>query len=88
MVIFCTLYYICSYLSIVPQIIKLIKTKSSDDYSLGMVIIQLIAAISWTIYILGSIQSFIVYIGSIVDLILVIFIDFLILKYYKTPKND
>ncbi len=83
MTIFCTIYYILSYVQTVPQIIKLLKTKSSNDYSLGMIIIQLIALISWSLYIFTSKQSVIVYIGTIIDLILLFLVDFLILKYYK-----
>lgn len=83
MTIFCTIYYILSYIETVPQIIKLIKTKSSNDYSLGMLFLQLIALISWSIYIFTSKQSIIVYIGTIIDLLLLLLIDFLILKYYK-----
>ncbi len=83
MVIFCTIYYVLSYIETVPQIIKLLKTKSSNDYSLGMISLQLIAIISWSLYIFTSKQSIVVYIGTIVDLLLLIFVDFLILKYYK-----
>ena len=83
MIIFCTIYYILSYIQTIPQIIKLLKTKSSNDYSLGMVIIQLIAVISWSIYIFTSSQSLIVYIGTVIDLVLLSFVDYLILKYYK-----
>ena len=83
MTIFCTIYYILSYVSTVPQIIKLLKTKSSNDYSLGMILIQFISVTSWTIYILTSNQNTLVYIGSIVDLLLIIVVDLLILKYYK-----
>lgn len=86
MAIFCTIYYILSYIETVPQIIKLIKTKSSNDYSLGMIILQLMALISWSIYIFTSKQSIIVYIGTIIDLLLLLTIDFLILKYYKFDK--
>lgn len=86
MAIFCTIYYILSYIETVPQIIKLLKTKSSNDYSLGMIFLQLIALISWSIYIFTSIQSIIVYIGTIIDLILLMFVDFLILKYYRFSK--
>lgn len=86
MTIFCTIYYVLSYIETVPQIIKLIKTKSSSDYSLGMISLQLIALISWSIYIFTSMQSIIVYIGTIIDLILLLLIDFLILKYYKFNK--
>lgn len=83
MTIFCTIYYVLSYVEIVPQIIKLIKTKSSNDYSLGMIFLQFIALVSWSIYIFTSSQNTIVYIGTIIDLVLLIFVDFLILKYYK-----
>jgi uncharacterized protein with PQ loop repeat len=86
MTIFCTIYYAMSYIQIVPQIVKLIKTKSSNDYSLGMLILQLISLISWTLYIFTSQQSIIVYIGTIIDLILLLLTDFLILKYYKFNK--
>lgn len=83
MAIFCTIYYALSYIETVPQIVKLIKTKSSNDYSLGMILLQLIALISWSLYIFTSNQSIIVYIGTIIDLLLLTFVDFLILKYYK-----
>lgn len=86
MAIFCTIYYILSYIETVPQIIKLLKTKSSNDYSLGMIALQFIALISWSLYIFTSIQSIIVYIGTIIDLILLMFVDFLILKYYRYSK--
>ena len=79
MAIFCTIYYVLSYIEMLPQIIKLIKTKSSNDYSLGMIFLQLIALISWSIYIFTSQQSIIVYIGTVIDLVLLFLIDFLIL---------
>ena len=83
MTIFCIIYYIFSYIGIVPQIVKLLETKSSNDYSLGMLTLQLIALISWTLYIFTSNQNIIVYVGTIIDLVLLLYIDFLILKYYK-----
>ena len=43
MAIFCTIYYILAYAQSIPQIIKLLKTKSSNDYSLGMVTMQFIS---------------------------------------------
>ena len=87
MAIFCTIYYVLSYTYTVPQIIKLLKTKSSNDYSLIMVALQLIALISWTLYIFTSIQSIIVYIGTIIDLLILLFVDFLIFKYYDFNKS-
>jgi len=87
MAVFCTIYYVLSYIQTVPQVIKLIKTKSSNDYSLGMIAVQLIALISWSLYIFTSKQSIVVYIGTIIDLLLLLFVDFLILKYYKNIKK-
>ena len=87
MVIFCTAYYIFSYIQIIPQIIKLLETKSSEDYSIGMLVLQLIAVVSWSLYIYTSEQNIIVYIGTIIDLVLLIYIDILILKYYESGKN-
>ena len=88
MAIFCTIYYILSYVETVPQIIKLLKTKSSNDYSLGMLSLQLIALISWSLYIFTSKQSVVVYIGTVIDLVLLLLVDFLILQYYKFTKKE
>ena len=87
MAIFCTIYYVLSYIETIPQIVKLLKTKSSNDYSLGMISLQLIALISWSLYIFTSKQSVIVYIGTVIDLLLLIFVDYLILKYYKFSES-
>ena len=87
MPIFCTIYYILSYIQAIPQIIKLLKTKSSNDYSLGMISLQLIALISWSIYIFTSKQDLIVYIGTVLDLLLMLVVDFLIVKFYKFKKR-
>ena len=76
MTVFCTIYYVLSYIETIPQIIKLIKTKSSNDYSLGMITMQLVALLSWSLYIFTSKQSIIVYIGTVIDLLLL----FLIMK--------
>ena len=88
MAIFCTIYYVLSYIETIPQIVKLLKTKSSNDYSLGMITLQLIALISWSIYIFTSEQSIVVYIGTVIDLLLLLFVDFLILKYYKFKRKE
>ena len=87
MAIFCTIYYVLSYIETIPQIVKLLKTKSSNDYSLGMISLQLIALISWSLYIFTSKQSIVVYIGTIIDLLLLFFVDYLIIKYYKFNKK-
>ena len=83
MTIFCTIYYILSYIQTIPQIVKLLKTKSSNDYSLGIIALQFFALVCWSLYIFTSKQSIIVYIGTVIDLLLLFLIDFFILRYYK-----
>ena len=85
MEIFCTIYYVLNYVKTVPQILKLIRTRSSSDYSLSMILLQLISMVSWSLYIFTSLQSIIVYIGTVIDLILLVITDILILMYYKKP---
>ena len=87
MTLFCTIYYICSYIQIIPQLIKLCKTKSSNDYSLWQVILGFIGMTCWSIYIFTSQQSVVVYIGTIIDMILLILVDLLIFIYYDFRKT-
>ena len=82
MAVFCTAYYVLNYVKTIPQIWKLIQTRSSSDYSMSMIILQLISMISWSLYIFTSPQSVIVYIGTVLDLVLLIITDILIVRYY------
>lgn len=87
MAIFCTIYYICSYIQTVPQVIKLIKTKSSNDYSLWQVFLGMIGLICWSIYIFTSSQAMIVYIGTIIDLVLEFLVVGLIVAFFDFRKK-
>lgn len=87
MAIFCTIYYICSYIQTVPQVIKLIKTKSSNDYSLWQVFLGMIGLICWSIYIFSSCQAMIVYIGTIIDLVLEFLVVGLIVAFFDFKKK-
>ena len=87
MVIFCSIYYICSYIRTFPQIIKLFKTKSSNDYSLWNIFLSLLGLTCWSIYIYTSSQAVIVYIGTAIDLVLDIFVVSLICYYYNFKKT-
>lgn len=46
MELFCIVYYICSYIAGIPAIVKLIKTKKSNDYSLAEAIITIVGTIT------------------------------------------
>ena len=87
MTIFCTIYYICSYIQTVPQVIKLIKTKSSNDYSLWQVFLGMAGLICWSIYIFTSSQAVIVYIGTVIDLVLEFLVVGLILAFFDFKKK-
>lgn len=86
MEIFCIVYYICSYIAGIPAIVKLIKTKKSNDYSLAEAIITIVGTTSWTIYIFSTSQSIWVYVGTILDQVMVLVWDGLIIKYFKKEQ--
>lgn len=81
--IFCLFYYICSYTYSIPQLIKLIRRKKSNDYSLIQLLISFIGLSCWTTYIYTSYQSIIVYVGTAIDMVLLSLVDFFIIYYYK-----
>lgn len=87
MEIFCIIYYILSYISGVPAIVKLIKTKSSNDYSLSTAWLTIVGVTSWTIYIFSSKQSVLVYIGMAIDEILILVQYGLVLRYFNKYKQ-
>lgn len=86
--IFCIIYYICSYISGIPAIIKLIKTKKSNDYSIIEAALTIIGTTAWTIYIFSTEQSILVYIGTIIDEIMILVWNGLVIKYFKFKDNE
>ena len=86
MELFCIVYYICSYTAYIPAIVKIIKTKSSNDYSLAVVAIDLIGNLCWVIYIFSTVQSWVVYAGTVIDFVLILIYEFAILRYFDFSK--
>ena len=87
MAIFCTIYYICSYIQTIPQVVKLLKSKSSNDYSLWQMFLGMFGLICWSVYIFTSKQAMIVYIGTVIDLVLEFLVVGLILLFFNFKKN-
>lgn len=83
MTLFCIIYYICSYVNSIPTIVKLIKTKSSNDYSIIGTAISVVGIIAWSLYIFTSKQNMLVYIGTVIDLVITLWWGYLIAKYFK-----
>ncbi len=81
--IFCIIYYILSMLQTVPCVYKLVKTKSSDDYSLLNRLCQYTALICFTIYICLADTEVLTKIIGFVDLGLLTLENILILSYRK-----
>ena len=87
MEIFCIVYYITSYIAGIPAIVKIIRTKSSNDYSLVEAALTMIGTISWTVYIFQTKQSLAVYIGTIMDLLVALVWNVSIFVYYDYGKH-
>ena len=85
--IFYIIYCIIAYIEYFPKIIRLIRTKSSNDYSIGSIILSLIGMFCWTAYVCVTDQEFILYIGAIIDVILNTLFATLVFKYRKWDKE-
>lgn len=84
---FLIIYYVCAYAQTIPQIIKLIRTKSSNDFSLFFLTLQFIANTSWLIYVFVMKMELVFMIGSSIEYFLTCLNAFLVIHYYKRIKN-
>lgn len=80
----CLIYYSIATIEAVPSIIRIIKRKSSADFSIISTVLALISGTAWTTYIFLSEQTIIVYIGSIWDMIVLLLYTIVVFKYHKT----
>ena len=72
--------------SLLPQLIRLIKTKKSEDLSFVMLAVLFIGLISWIVY--GALRKdFIIIISNLVSVALNITICSLSIKYKKEVWN-
>ena len=85
--LFYVAYCIIVYLEYFPRLIKLIKTKSSNDYSLGSITLSLTGMFCWIIYLFTTEQDLILYIGAVIDIVLNIVFAILVFKYHKNERN-
>lgn len=80
-------YTVCEYLAYVPQIIKLIKTKSADDLSITSWLVWVVSGACYLAYVLlESPEIGVIYVASM-NLIFMIVVCILTAHYQKTkPK--
>lgn len=86
--IFYVIYCILVYVEYVPRTVKLIRTKSSTDYSLSSTVISFIGMICWAIYLFTTDQDLILYLGCFVDIILNVIFLVLVFKYHKKGEDN
>jgi len=79
------LAFITSFIGLLPQIVKSLKTKSTQDLSMIMLINYLICSVAWIIY--GSnTDSFFVISSNVVGLIVSLLL-ILLKRYYDARCN-
>ena len=86
--IFYIIYCILVYVEYVPRTVKLIRTESSADYSLGSVVLSFVGMICWAIYLFTTDQDLILYIGCFIDILMSLFFLVLVFKYHKKGERN
>lgn len=82
----CFIYYVSSAVMEMPSIIRVLRRKSSSDYSIAGILLNLTATVSWSIYIYMSVQTPIVYIGTATDLATALLYTIVMFRYHKTDE--
>lgn len=78
----CLIYYVTSAIMEIPSIVRVLRRKSSTDYSLAGIWLNMIATVSWSIYIYTSEQTVLVYIGTTTDFITALVYTVTMIKYH------
>lgn len=79
----CLVYYVCSAVELIPSIVRIIKRRSSIDYSILSTLLGVIGTLAWSVYIYSSRQTTLVYLGTASDMFLVLIYTICIFKYHK-----
>lgn len=80
-------YTVCEFTAYVPQMVKLVKTKSADDLSITTWLIWVFSAVCYLFYILLECPEIgVIFIASM-NLIFIIIVCFLTLYYQKNKKQ-
>lgn len=84
----CLVYYVSSGIMEIPSIVRVLRRKSSVDYSMAGVWLNMIATVSWSIYIYVSEQIPLVYIGTTTDLVTAAIYTIVMCRYHKAGRQD
>ena len=81
------IYTVCEYTAYVPQIVKLIKTKSADDLSITTWITWVVASVCYLAYVLLECPELGVIFVASMNLIFLILVSILTTHYQTTKKS-
>lgn len=84
----CLIYYVTSAIMEIPSIVRVLRRKSSTDYSLAGIWLNMIATVSWSIYIYTSEQTVLVYIGTTTDFIMALVYTVIMIKYHDKHVTE
>ncbi len=80
------IYTFCEYVAYVPQIVKLVKTKSADDLSITSWLTWVVSGVCYLIYVLlESPETGVIYIASM-NLIFIVAVSILTLHYQNSKR--
>ncbi|KTD78776.1 SemiSWEET family sugar transporter [Legionella waltersii] len=77
--------FITSFIGLLPQIIKSLKTKSTQDLSMIMLVNYVVCSLAWIIYGSGT-ESFFVISSNVIGLLVSAVLIF-IKRYYDAQPN-
>ena len=81
------IYMVCEYSAYIPQIIKLIKTKSAKDLSMATWLMWIVAGASYLVYVLIESPEIGVVFAASLNLTFVLTVSLLALYYQKTNNS-
>lgn len=80
--ILCYVCYIISWYAMIPAIYRIVKRKSSTDYSKQSVISEVAYNIIWLVYVIFN-PTFELVVCAIIDVILILIYMYVVFKYHK-----
>lgn len=84
--ILCYICYIISWYALIPAIYRIIKRKSSIDYSIQSVLLEVTYNIIWLVYVIFN-PTFELIVCAIIDVVLILIYMIVVFKYHKI-KHD
>ncbi len=85
--ILCYICYIISWYAIIPAIYRIIKRKSSTDYSIQSVLMEVAYNVIWLMYVILN-PTFELVFCAIIDVILILIYMVAVLKYHNTDNKE